>query len=178
MRDYVALAYEQGFTNAAYFDPKAVSFDDAEILREACRANDCGFYGKYWTCPPAVGSIEECTAKFKSYEQGIVLQLISEAVSCVFNAELFNDVANAFNDMTKALKHEVEKEFADVYVLGMSGCNLCKSCTYPKKQCRYAKEMVPCISGHCVNVFKLWDSTGYRQANLDESDFYSIILFR
>ncbi len=178
MRDYVALAYEHGFTNAAYFDPQTVSFEDAAILREACKANDCGKYGKFWTCPPGVGTIEQCADRFKSYRHGIVLQLISEMVSYVFNPELFRELTNSFNDMSRALKREIEKEYDDVFLLGMSGCTLCKSCTYPTEQCRYAKEMVPCISGHCVNVFRLWDTTGYRQANLDESDFYSILLFK
>jgi len=177
MRDYLALAYEQGFTNAAYFDPQEVSFADAEVLREACRANDCGFYGKFWTCPPAVGTIEQCVNTFKSYRHGIILQLISEAVSSVFNPEFFSDISNSFNTMSKALKKEMEKEYADVYLLGMSGCNLCKNCNYPEKKCRKAQEMVPCISGHCVNVFKIWNASGHRQANLDESDFYSILLY-
>lgn len=178
MRDYVALAYEHGFTNAAYFDPQTVSFEDAEILREACEANDCGKYGKFWTCPPSVGTVQQCADRFKSYQHGIVLQLISEMVSYVFNPELFSELTNSFNEMSRALKREIEKEYDDVFLLGMSGCTLCKSCTCPKEKCRYPKEMVPCISGHCVNVFRLWDSTGYRQAHLDESDFYSILLFK
>ncbi len=176
-RDYRQLASAHGFTHAAYFDPQTLVFDDAELLREACRANDCGMYGKFWTCPPGVGPVKDCIAAIRRYRYGIVLQLISEAISYVFNPELFSEVVASFNEMSKALKREVERDFDDVFLLGMSGCTFCASCTYPEKKCRYAKEMVPCISGHCINVFRLWRETGYREANLDESDFYSILLF-
>ena len=41
MTDYIAFAKEIGFTEAAYFDPKALSFEDCDILRDGCKANDC-----------------------------------------------------------------------------------------------------------------------------------------
>ena len=49
MTDLIAVAEGAGFHKACYFDPQKLNFDDADILRDACRAYDCGMYGKYWT---------------------------------------------------------------------------------------------------------------------------------
>lgn len=176
--DYITYAKAAGFTEAGYFDPQKLSFADAETLRDACKANDCGFYGRYWTCPPGVGSIEKVKKKVLSYHHGLVLQLLTEAISLTFQPELFNEVSHTFNDMTQVVGEQIKKEVGeDIFMLGMSGCTLCQHCTYPKAVCCYAKEMVPCISGHCINVYRLWDETGHRRANLDETDFYSVLLW-
>lgn len=175
--DYIGLAVETGFTAAAYFDPQSLSFEDREILRDGCKANDCGFYGRFWTCPPGVGSTEKVTQKVQSYTCGMILQLLTEAVSCDLQPELFADISHTFNDMTQMVREELEKEFGPVFMLGMSNCTICEECSYPKEKCRYPEKMVPCISGHCVNVYRLWDSTGNRRADLSESDFYSVLLW-
>lgn len=176
--DYIAFAKAAGFTEASYFDPQKLCFDDAETLREACKADDCGMYGRFWTCPPGVGSIEKVKNKVLSYHRGLVLQLLTEAISVTFQPELFSEVSSGFNDMTKLVKEELAKEVgADIFLLGMSGCTYCKHCSYPKEKCRFVQEMVPCISGHCINVYRLWDSTGHRRADLGETDFYSVLLW-
>ena len=177
MNDYIAFAKEIGFTEAAYFDPKSLSFEDCEILRDGCKANDCGFYGKYWTCPPGVGSTDKVREKIQSYDHGMILQMITEAVSCDLNAELFNDISHTFNDMTAMVKDELANEVENIFMLGMSNCTICEECSYPNEKCRHPELMIPCISGHCVNVYRLWDTTGNRRARLDESDFYSVLLW-
>lgn len=175
--DYIAFAKSAGFNEACYFDPQKISFDDAETLRDACKANDCGFYGRYWTCPPGVGTIERVQKKVLTYHHGLILQMLTEAISVTFQPELFSDVSTTFNDMTKLVRAELEKEVGDVYMLGMSNCTICEKCTYPSAKCLHPEKMVPCISGHCVNVYRLWDTTGHRRANFDETDFYSVLLW-
>ncbi len=174
---YIDFAKEIGFTEGAFFDPKALSFEDSAILRDGCKANDCGFYGRYWTCPPGVGSEKKVSAKIRSFDRGLILQMLTEAVSCDLQPELFADLSHTFNDMTTMVKEELEKEVGNVFTLGMSNCGICETCTYPKSPCRFPDRMIPCISGHCVNVYRLWDSTGFRRATLSESDFYSILLW-
>ncbi|MDO4542889.1 MAG: DUF2284 domain-containing protein [Bacillota bacterium] len=178
MRDYIQLAHEIGFTQACYFDPQALSFDDAETLRDACKANDCGMYGKFWTCPPGIGSIEKVVGNIKQYDRGMVFQLLTEAINYAIQPEVFSEICYSFNTMTQTLRAELEKDVGETFMLGMSGCTLCEECNYPKAKCRRPLEMVPCISGHCLNVYRLWDSTGNRRARLDESDFYSILLWK
>lgn len=178
MKDYIKLAIDTGFTAACYFQPQDLDFYDASIMREACKANDCGMYGKFWTCPPGIGSIDKVVNKIKSYEHGLVMQLLTEAVNYAIQPEVFSEICYSFNTMTHSVRAELAKEVGEVFMLGMSGCTLCEQCTYPQAQCRHPDKMVPCISSHCLNVYRLWDSTGNRRANLDESDFYSVLLWR
>ncbi|MEG0874477.1 MAG: DUF2284 domain-containing protein [Clostridiales bacterium] len=177
MTDFLELAKSIGFTESCYFNPQELSFHDAQTLRDACKANDCGMYGKFWTCPPGVGSIEKVANTVKKYNHGMVFQLLTEAVNYAIQPEVFNEICMSFNQMTQVVRTELEKEFGEVFMLGMSGCTLCEKCCYPKEKCKHPKEMTPCISGHCVNVYRLWDTTGNRRANLDESDFYSVLLW-
>ena len=174
---YIDFARSIGFTEAAYFDPKSLSFEDSAILRDGCKANDCGFYGRFWTCPPGVGSEEKVKRKILSYDNGMILQMLTEAVSCDLQPEFFADIAHTFNDMAVMVKEELEKTGVTVFMLGMSNCTICEECTYPKAVCRHPDRMIPCISGHCVNVYRLWDTTGYRRADLSESDFYAVLLW-
>ena len=174
---YIDFAKSIGFTEASYFDPKSLSFEDSSILRDGCKANDCGFYGRYWTCPPGVGSEEKVKNKILSYDHGLILQMLTEAVSCDLQPEFFADIARTFNEMAVMVKEELEKTGVNVFMLGMSNCTICEKCTYPKAVCRYPERMIPCISGHCINVYRLWDSTGYRRADLGESDFYAVLLW-
>lgn len=177
MKDYIKSAMELGFTKAAYFNPQDLSFDDAEVLREACKANDCGMYGKFWTCPPGVGTPKTCEEEIMKYHHGIVLQLLTEAINYAIQPEMFSEICVSFNSMAKTLRKGMEEDGLKTFLLGMSGCTYCKKCTYPHKPCQFIDKMVPCISGHCINVYRLWDSTGNRRADLSESDFYSIILW-
>lgn len=176
-QDYIAIAKEFGFTEAAYFDPQTVSFEDSSILRDGCKANDCGFYGKYWTCPPGVGSEAVVEGRVKKYRYGMIMQLLTEAISCELQKEFFDEVSHSFNDMTRLVRMEVEKDTDEVFMLGMSNCNICEECSYPHAKCRHPEERMSCSSGHCINIYRLWDKTGYRRARLDESDFYSILLW-
>lgn len=126
---------------------------------------------------PGVGSTDKVAAKVKSYDHGLILQMLTEAVSCDLQPELFNDISHTFNDMTTMVRDELTKEVETTFMLGMSNCTICEECAYPNEKCRYPELMIPCISGHCVNVYRLWDSTGNRRARLDETDFYSVLLW-
>ena len=37
-------------------------------IRQICEGNSCRGYGKTWACPPAVGTLEECTNRALQYE--------------------------------------------------------------------------------------------------------------
>ena len=177
MTDYVQLAYEQGFTKAFALDPQKISFAEAKILRQGCEANDCGKYGTNWCCPPGIGDIDQVEAKVKAWRKGVMLQFITEAVDGSVNPAMFKEVASAFSAMVQKYYAAVKKEEKECYMLGRGSCLLCKECTYPDAPCRYPEKITPCLSSHGINVYKLWDSSGYRRGNLGETDFYALLLY-
>ena len=177
MTDLIKLALDSGFTSAARFDPEKISFHNAHILRDVCKGNSCTFYGRYWTCPPAVGSVENCIAKVRNYHSGLGVQFVIDAVSYQSNEALFNAIRDTFNDMTRELLTNLRKELGEVLALGMSGCTLCAHCTYPKGSCAHPDKMILCISSHGIDVFELCELCGFVHAGSDKTEFFGLFLF-
>ena len=48
-----------------------------EEVRQIC-SQECPMYGKSWSCPPAVGSVEECREKCTSYHGAFLFTTIAE----------------------------------------------------------------------------------------------------
>ena len=48
-----------------------------EEVRHICRT-ECPRYGKSWSCPPAVGTVEECKKRCEAYEGGFLFTTMTE----------------------------------------------------------------------------------------------------
>ena len=49
----------------------------SERIRWIC-AHECPMYGKTWACPPAVGSVEECEARCRRFDDALLIATITE----------------------------------------------------------------------------------------------------
>ena len=49
----------------------------SENVREICK-NECNRYGKSWSCPPAVGTVEECRERCMQYKLALVFSTVAE----------------------------------------------------------------------------------------------------
>ena len=67
-----ALAEEIGFKGRGIFETKDLNF--LKEVRDMCKANKCGNYGRLWTCPPACGTLADSRKKARQCKWGIVLQ--------------------------------------------------------------------------------------------------------
>ena len=70
----VALAKEEGFTNAAVIDTAEIVFD--ESFRPYCAENLCGKFAVNYSCPPDCGTPEEMKNRVLEHKHAIVLQSI------------------------------------------------------------------------------------------------------
>ena len=66
------LAKEAGFTYAAPLAMDSLEF--REEVRDMCSADRCKSYGKSWSCPPAVGSVNRAKERAEAYHRGIIVQ--------------------------------------------------------------------------------------------------------
>ena len=78
-----------------------------EQVRHICKT-DCPQYGKSWSCPPAVGTVQECKARCAAFHGGFLFTTVAEV----------NDIA----DMEETLSTE--------------SCAICDMCAYPDAPCR------------------------------------------
>lgn len=68
------LGKELGFEEAVSMDTTLLK--PMEMVRGSCEADRCHAYGKNWTCPPACGTLEECSSRLKKYPYGVLVQTV------------------------------------------------------------------------------------------------------
>ena len=73
MQDYVQLAKDFGFTDAALLPVADLVVVPA--YRCFCEENLCGNYDVLPVCPPMSGTVEEMTANMRRYQTALVLTI-------------------------------------------------------------------------------------------------------
>ena len=59
----------------AFIRPEEIPF--SEKVRYICET-ECPRYGTSWSCPPAVGTVEECKARCLAFTGGFIFTTVSE----------------------------------------------------------------------------------------------------
>jgi predicted metal-binding protein len=74
MNGYEVTQYikELGATHCQFISPALLLPE--ERIRDYCRENRCGCYGKHLMCPPNAGIISEIKDEFKRFNTGILVQ--------------------------------------------------------------------------------------------------------
>lgn len=150
----------------------------AERVRTICR-EECERYGTTWACPPAVGSLEECEKKIKSYPRAVFFSSVAE-VSDLLNMEEMLSTRRAHEEITTEVGKYLEQEGYSIYILSTESCDICEECAYPQgKTCRYPKRMHPCLESHGVVAHEIVESQGM-EYNLGGNTilWFSMVLFR
>ena len=140
-----------------FIDPAKLEFSDR--IRWICE-HECPMYGKTWACPPAVGSVETCRGKCKSYVNCLLISTIVEVADISdINATLATrgDHEAVTNRVRDLLRHQG----VESYVLSTEACAECDRCAYLEGQpCRFPDRMHPCVESHGINVLALLDEMG------------------
>ena len=153
----------------------AIPFSPAVV--EACARNACGMYGKTWTCPPGVGTLEELKRKITAYPKAAVF-------TCRFDLEDsfdYEGMAAGQKETKKVLKAvtaDMRAAGETFLALGSEGCSLCRSCTYPDSPCRHPELAAPSMEACGINVMQLSKDVGIRYNNgPDTVTYFCMILF-
>lgn len=173
----IALAKKIGLRGRGIFAAKDLEF--REEVRDMCRADRCGSYGKLWTCPPACGSLEESRRKAEQYQWGIILQTTAD-MEDEFDGEAIEEA------MSSQRKHFLEycdclrKRGEDFLPMGSGGCGMqCTECTYPDAPCRFPDQAVTSMEAYgllVTDVCKSADTPYYYGRNT--VTFTSCVLFK
>ena len=110
-----ALAEEIGFKGRGIFETKDLNF--LKEVRDMCKANKCGNYGRLWTCPPACGTLADSRKKAKQFKWGIVLQTTAQ-MEDEFDGEAIEEAQVTQRDR---LKRRMRTAVCKLY---LSGCAL------------------------------------------------------
>ena len=158
----------------AWLDSSALTF--SERVRSICR-EECPRYGTSWSCPPGVGSVEQCQERCEQYEGVFVFTTIAE-VHDIGNMQETLGTRREHEEVTKQIR-EIFKEFGlDTLALSGDSCAICPECAYPDALCRFADQMIPCIEGYGIVVPLLAEKAGIEFDNgRNIVTWFGIVLF-
>lgn len=128
-----------------------------EKVRYICRT-ECERYGKSWSCPPAVGSVEECKKKCLTYPQALVFTTLAEVSDASILSETLA-TRTGHEKITRALCEELKKRGAECLALSSESCQICESCAYPEP-CRHPDIAIPCVESYGILVTEIAEKCG------------------
>ncbi len=130
----------------------------SQRVREICR-QECPRYGTSWSCPPAVGAVEECRERCMRYEGAFVFTTIAE-VSDIENLQETLGTRRGHEEITGQIREIFRDCGFETLALSGDSCARCGECAYPGGPCRHPKNMIPCIEGFGIVVPLLAEKAG------------------
>ena len=144
---------------------------------EACARNACGMYGKRWTCPPGVGTLQELEKRIKAYPLAVVFTCKYD-IEDPFDFEGMREGQHRAKQVFSAVTEEMRAAGEAFLALGNGGCSLCETCTYPDAPCRFPDRALPSVEACGINVMQLAKEIGVRYNNGPNTvTYFSMILF-
>ena len=136
------IAKESGFEIAAPMEPRKLKF--MHEVREMCKADKCGKFGKKWVCPPACGEIDEMAERYHRFRDGVLFQTV-----CRMEDEFdFESMQEAMKNHKKAmgtLLDTLNQLGEEAVPFGSDGCENCEECAYPDEPCRFPEMAFPSL---------------------------------
>ena len=150
-------------------------------FRATCEMNQCGAYGKNWTCPPFIGPVEELMEKVKSYPMGILYQTVYE-IEDSFDIEGMNEASRRHGELSRAINEKLFSGIAGEEYLHLAngGCKICRPCGKVNDEpCRFPEKALASMEGYGIDVYNTTKGTELKYINGQNTvTYFSLILFR
>lgn len=134
-----------------FLKPDAIEYNDR--VRMICK-KECPRYGTSWSCPPAVGTVEECMERCRQYDGVLFFSSIAQ-VENALNMEESLSAKAEHEKMTHVIEQYLREHSVETYALSSDSCSACEKCAYPRAACRHPEQMFPCIESHGIIVANL-----------------------
>ena len=155
--DINETAASLGLTACIAIDPAVL--EPEEHVRNYCRANKCGAYGRNYMCPPYSGMLDKLRNKFRDY-----------SAAWLFTYSVPLDVKNDPEGVKQSRLDfhrkilEMEKAFPpESRVWGLIGgrCGLCEKCSVLiGKPCAHSKDARSSLESVGIDVAKVMEAAG------------------
>jgi predicted metal-binding protein len=155
--ELIRLALEAGFTSAGALDMGSLVF--REEVREMCAADKCRSYGRSWSCPPAVGSLENISARAAGFRRGIIVQTTG-SMSNDFDYAAIQDIGTRHKRIFDNLVRQIRMLFPGCLPMGAGACTACAKCSYPDRPCRHPKRMYPSMEAYGLLINDVCSASG------------------
>ncbi|MFZ7120105.1 MAG: DUF2284 domain-containing protein [Eubacteriaceae bacterium] len=158
----IRASVENTFSNYHEIPVKNIKIEDE--VRKLCEQNYCGNYNKIWTCPPAVGTIDETRKIVEKYDSFLLVYEVYN-VKNSFDMQGMMEGVSDFKEKLQKIKKEISKEI-DFTVLGVGGCTLCKKCAIVDGEpCRRPNDAIISCEACGINVMSLMKENNLKYNN-------------
>lgn len=159
MKDYIEIAKELGFSDAAYM--KVSDLVVVPEYRKYCEENLCGCYGVLEACPPKCGTVDEMVNRMRVYKNVLILQ--TEVTPADMNDAMEHKKAKSHhNVLTEQMIEYMHQDGIDDIL--MMGAGPWKTSS--------------CMSAYCIDAQKMADNVGMKcWANDGKARYFSLLLF-
>ncbi len=146
-----------------------------EEVREGCKANFCGRYNACWTCPPAVGPLEELKAGVLEWREALVFTTVSP----LEDSYDIEGMEAAREEHNRVEERVVKAAGLEAYrVLGAGSCNVCAVCAYPHAPCRFPDKARTSVEACGIDVVRLARTCRINYTNgVNTVTYFSVLLY-
>lgn len=155
------LILEYPIYQYVFLRPEDVMF--TERVRTICK-QECKRYGTSWSCPPAVGTVDECRDRTLGYTDVLFFSTVTE-VAEILDMDQTLATRGPHEEVTTEIEQLLASRGYRVLTLSSESCAICSKCAWPEgKPCRHPDVMHPCIESFGIVVSDL--------AEKGEMDYY------
>lgn len=158
----------------AFFNTDELTF--SQKVRYICKS-ECPMYNKTYSCPEAVGSVEECKIKCTSYKKAFFFSTIAQNVDCMDMSSMLS-TRRQHADITRKIKDIFQKQYNHCLAFASEACSICEKCAYPENKCRHPDKMLACIESQGILVTDIVEKKGFEYYNIAGSvTWFGLILY-
>lgn len=156
------MALDSGMYQAGYLDASQIRCYPE--VRKTCEGNACGNYDKTWTCPPGVGTLEECRERLMAFDKMLLFSKKYE-LEDEFDFEGMGGGLLDFKKTVAVFDSKIRPVLKEFILLSNEGCGRCAKCTYPDEPCRFPELVHHSISSYGLYVAELAKAAGVNYNN-------------
>ena len=151
--EIIKLSLAEGFKQAEIIETEKIVFDAA--FRPYCEENLCGQYGVNYSCPPDCGTPDQMKQKVLAHKKALVVSTEWE-IEDFSQTDKLKEAKSLPNAAMLSLIKKLKTDGHDGFMIGASGCTLCKPCKLTSGDpCAFPDMMYSCMSAYCIYVKKL-----------------------
>ncbi|MDD4069066.1 MAG: DUF2284 domain-containing protein [Candidatus Izemoplasmatales bacterium] len=156
-------------------NPQTIVFRDE--YAQKCAMNYCGKYNKSWSCPSAIGNVNNLREKVLQFKYAFLYSKITN-LEDAYDVESMDKGRNVIMNDTLELLDLLKKGSEPFYILSAGSCSICKTCTYPNQPCRFPERMLISLEALGIDVALLAKENGLKYYNgVNTVTYFSIIFF-
>lgn len=174
MEKIVQEALDHGFSHVGKVEVSTLK--PMNEVRSMCAAGKCNAYGKNWMCPPACGTVEECTERIRQFDNGLLLQVTGQ-LEDDFDAEAIMEAGARLKTLAESFADKLRKSYDKVMLLSAGACDICKKCAYPEP-CRFPDKATSAMEGYALLVTQVCAANGMKYYYGPQTiTYHAVVLF-